>query len=209
MSTDFYAVLGIVPTASEDVIKAVYRALAKKHHPDAGGDANRFREITEAYATLSDPAKRRHYDHSHDSFYAPETDIGDFDEDLQREWDKAIKHSPEIDLLYWELKRYSNSLALNFRLNLLKQKTYWNAVAIFNDLEKLYFETYFGTSDKIHKFVKFLLMEGRRDAAKELNRAVKKHGDALNEDAIIQAICREHNLLYFKMNQNTHQEEKF
>lgn len=59
---DYYAILGIAKTASPDEIKKAYRKLAMKHHPDRGGDEHKFKEINEAYDTLSDPEKRREYD---------------------------------------------------------------------------------------------------------------------------------------------------
>lgn len=60
----FYEVLMLHPTASIEVITAVYRALAKQHHPDhAGPEASEsMARINEAYAVLSDPEKRSRYD---------------------------------------------------------------------------------------------------------------------------------------------------
>jgi DnaJ-class molecular chaperone len=54
--------LGVKPTASIDEIKSAYRALVMKHHPDKGGDAEAFRQITGAYETLSDPQKKAAHD---------------------------------------------------------------------------------------------------------------------------------------------------
>lgn len=59
---DYYKTLGVEKTASADQIKQAYRRLASQHHPDKGGDTARFQEIQEAYATLSDDAKRHMYD---------------------------------------------------------------------------------------------------------------------------------------------------
>jgi molecular chaperone DnaJ len=63
---DFYKILGVGEKATADEIKKAYRKLAKTHHPDANrGDekaSERFKEIGEAYAVLSDPKKRKQYD---------------------------------------------------------------------------------------------------------------------------------------------------
>lgn len=63
---DFYKVLGVSQSATPEEIKKAYRKLAQMHHPDANqGDAGaeeRFKEISEAYATLSDPEQRKEYD---------------------------------------------------------------------------------------------------------------------------------------------------
>ncbi len=63
---DYYKTLGVSKTATEKEIKAAYRKLARKHHPDVNqGNAKaeaRFKEINEAYEVLSDAEKRRRYD---------------------------------------------------------------------------------------------------------------------------------------------------
>lgn len=62
---DYYEVLGVAKDAEEKVIKTAYRKLAMKYHPDRSEAADaeeRFKEISEAYAVLSDPDKRRKYD---------------------------------------------------------------------------------------------------------------------------------------------------
>src|SRR5712691_9833803 len=62
---DYYRILGVDRGADDQTIKSAYRKLARKHHPDVakGKDSGqRFREVAEAYAVLSDPEKRRRYD---------------------------------------------------------------------------------------------------------------------------------------------------
>jgi curved DNA-binding protein len=63
---DYYKVLGLAKSATEKEIKAAYRKLARKHHPDMNqGNPKaeaRFKEIGEAYEVLSDPEKRKRYD---------------------------------------------------------------------------------------------------------------------------------------------------
>ena len=60
---DYYKTLGIERTADDKAIKTAYRRPARKHHPDVNrGNAERFKEISEAYTVLSDPEKRKRYD---------------------------------------------------------------------------------------------------------------------------------------------------
>lgn len=59
---DYYKILGVPRTATADEIKKAFRKLARKHHPDAGGDEAKFKEINEAYEVLSDDKKRKLYD---------------------------------------------------------------------------------------------------------------------------------------------------
>ena len=54
---NFYDVLGVSRDASDKDIKTAFRKLAQKYHPDAGGDEAKFKEISEAYETLSDAKK--------------------------------------------------------------------------------------------------------------------------------------------------------
>ena len=59
---DYYKTLGVPRTASQDEIKKAFRKLARTHHPDAGGDEAKFKEINEAYEVLSDEKKKSLYD---------------------------------------------------------------------------------------------------------------------------------------------------
>lgn len=70
-SRDYYEVLGVSKTASDAEIKSAFRKLAKKYHPDnkETGDEAKFKELGEAYATLSDESKRKQYDQfGHDAY---------------------------------------------------------------------------------------------------------------------------------------------
>lgn len=81
---DYYEVLEISKTASDDEIKKAYRKLAKKYHPDMNpGDTEaevKFKEASEAYAVLSDADKRRQYDQfGHSAFDGGAGGAGGFD----------------------------------------------------------------------------------------------------------------------------------
>jgi len=59
---NYYEVLGVTEEASEEEIKKAFRKLAMQHHPDKGGDQEKFKTINEAYQLLSDPQKKQQYD---------------------------------------------------------------------------------------------------------------------------------------------------
>lgn len=69
-SKDYYAILGVMPTASQEDIKRAYRVLALKHHPglypgSADTSSEKMRDVDEAFEVLSDPDLRRDYDRSY------------------------------------------------------------------------------------------------------------------------------------------------
>lgn len=63
MQKDYYEILGVAKSAGADEIKRAFRKLAHQHHPDKGnGNAEKFKEINQAYQVLSDDSKRKAYD---------------------------------------------------------------------------------------------------------------------------------------------------
>lgn len=66
--TDYYATLGVPRTATADEIKQAFRRLASQHHPDKGGNTQKFQAIQEAYATLGDEQKRAEYNNPRPQF---------------------------------------------------------------------------------------------------------------------------------------------
>jgi DnaJ-class molecular chaperone len=65
---DYYSILGVNKNATEAEIKTAFKKLGLKHHPDKGGDEEKFKEINEAYSTLKDPQKRKQYDNPQSQF---------------------------------------------------------------------------------------------------------------------------------------------
>lgn len=62
MAKDYYDILGVAKSASPDEIKTAFRKKAHEHHPDKGGNAEKFKEINEAYQVLGNAEKRKQYD---------------------------------------------------------------------------------------------------------------------------------------------------
>lgn len=74
-----YATLGVDKTATQSEIKKAYRKLSMQHHPDRGGDENRFKEIADAYAVIGDESKRQQYDAMQDNPFANFGNMGGMD----------------------------------------------------------------------------------------------------------------------------------
>jgi molecular chaperone DnaJ len=77
---DYYQILGVAKGASEEDIKKAFRKLAQKYHPDKkGGDEAKFKEVSEAYAVLSDKNRRAQYDMGGQNFSGQGGGFGGFD----------------------------------------------------------------------------------------------------------------------------------
>lgn len=62
MAVSHYEVLGVSPSASSEQVRAAYRAAARDHHPDAGGEQSRMQAVNAAWQVLGDPIRRAAYD---------------------------------------------------------------------------------------------------------------------------------------------------
>ena len=202
---DLYAVLGIAPDATPDIIKSAYRTLAKQYHPDLGGagqiDATpKFIELQARLPILSDPISRAEYDNNNIETQAQEFEASSDDEnraeiDPDEIWRSVANDHPEIDGIHAHLQNISLALANRYRIAVI-DGAYGEDPAIFAfDLEKAFFQRYFGPSPEIIELAKHLLATGHRDAAKQLNRAVKE--GRLETDRLRAAYVRRVRRRYF------------
>jgi DnaJ-domain-containing protein 1 len=206
--TDYYKILGVLPEAEDIVIKAAYKALAQRYHPDKwSGDpaeANRrMAAINEAYGVLSDAAKRKQYNQSRSDAYQPDDDTGNNDAaegmaSLTSDWELAVRYYPALNDLLAELQRIDKTLGFTFMLLLLENQWFAKGAEVAQAIETDYLAKYFGNDLDIRYFAKELLLEGERGAAKELNRTVKVLGSALDAGVVIRDISKTFNTKRYK-----------
>ena len=161
-SKDYYAILGVLPEAEPEVIRAVYLALAKKYHPDSAdgaGNEERLKEINLAYEILKDPKKRNEYDTARAEMddptgdYEPEVDDEDLTaDDLQGDWEFAVDYHPELNDLLKEVSSISPTLSIVFQSTIVSKKAFNEANKIKDQLILSFLHRYFGDSKPIQKF---------------------------------------------------------
>lgn len=84
MGKNYYDILGVSRSASQDDIKKAYREMCKKYHPDRnGGDNSKIKEINEAYEVLGNPDKKRNYDSKSSSAYSDNDGFSGFNLNFQ------------------------------------------------------------------------------------------------------------------------------
>ena len=77
MKKNLYEELGLKKDATKNEIKSSYRSLVKKHHPDAGGEKDKFLKIQNAWEILNDPVKKANYDKQFFSSYTSSNKLND------------------------------------------------------------------------------------------------------------------------------------
>ncbi len=204
---DYYRVLGVLDDAEDIVIKAAYRALAQKYHPDrwqgnAAEATRRMAEINAAYAVLSDPDKRRAYDATRDKsdFQDDSADTDDSQDAfaaIDKDWAIAIKYKPELIAIEAGLRRIARELGTTFKLILLEHKNFDDYQHVAEVLERVYLKKYFGSTRIAQDFGKQLILERRKDAARELNQVVRVLGTC--DEVIMRKIASKFGLGRFNL----------
>jgi curved DNA-binding protein CbpA len=201
---DLYALLGVLPGAAPEIIRAVYLALAKKYHPDSSGSAtseDKLKEINAAYEILRDPARRREYDATRPQQddgtgqYEPDVDDEDlFVDDHQSDWDFAIEYLPDLGGTLLRVAAISPTLSIVFQSQILTTKAFDDAEAIADQLISGFMHRYFGRDRDVIDFAENLLRSKKKAAAKELNRAANIFGDSINANTVIDKITKKFDL---------------
>ena len=192
---DYYRTLGVLDDAEDIIIRAAYKALAQRYHPDKWkGDpqeANkRMSDINEAYDVLSDSVKRKKYDEeffkSHPKNEATDSSeyAEEFDSDEIEAWSIACDFHPNLQINYQQLKRYDSILANTFRTTLLESKDFKNSDSIRFNFERQYLIRFFGNDPDVIHFAKKLYSINEVKVALRLNKIVRAVGDTVRFEDI-------------------------
>ena len=205
MLKDHYRILGVIQDAEDIVIKAAYRALAQRYHPDkwAGSPEEatmRMSEINKAFSVLSDQIKRKQYDInlSSNEYDEPEEDFSntvdenDLGTSLDYNWSTVVKYFPDLEDIFNDLSKISRPLAQTYKVYLLEKKEFTKRKVIADKFEREFLEKYFGTNEEIIKFSKFLMGWGVKNAAKELNQVINLLGNDIQSKSIINKILEDY-----------------
>jgi curved DNA-binding protein CbpA len=195
---NYYAVLGVLPSAEIVVIRAAYRALALRYHPDTwAGEKQRaekkMRELNEAYAVLSNEETRKQYDGNRQKrgFEQYEFENDQTDEAFRSssdangsDWATAVEYFPELATLHEKLRATSARLAFAFQTTMLEKKQFERRKEIAADLEDRFLQTYFGSNAQILAYARELISKGGKAGSK----AVAVLGNAVDPDIVISRI---------------------
>jgi curved DNA-binding protein CbpA len=201
---DHYAVLGVLPGAEDIVIRAAYRALAQRYHPDRFHGMRelahaRMSELNEAYAVLSDQQARKSYNHRRSAtidsgsseFGETEATPPPGDDPLEKDWLIALKYYPDLAVLEKRISQFSWKLANTYRAYLLETKQFDTREALASLMEDHFLRIYFGDDEKCLSFARRLIVAKQRKAALALNETRRVLGRNADMRAIIAKIGRD------------------
>jgi len=200
---DYYRILGILDDAEDIIIRAAYKALAQRYHPDKWkGNSDeahrRMADINEAYATLSDNEKRRKFDEEYfknrardETAEEEDADESNFIGDEIEAWAMALEFFPLIKSEYEELSKISLILANTFRAILVEKQAFRKSEELKANLEADYLRRYYGENIRVQQFAKELLVKGHKKAAINVNKIVRLLGQSLEYEQIYKKISTE------------------
>lgn len=202
MLKDYYKILGLLDGAEEVVIRAAWKALAQRYHPDKDTDDpkktnERMAEINAAYSVLSDPVKRIEYDSQRKNSNFQMNDV-ETDEILlssvDLDWIVSTEYYPDLKILAEKISKISPSLEYVFKVTLLENKKFKDAAVVMMQLEDQYLRRYFGNNNSVLRFARELLLKKRFKAASDLNNAINVLGPDLDAHLVLDKICEKYQL---------------
>jgi hypothetical protein len=191
---DYYRVLGVLRNAEEIVIKAAYKALAQKYHPDRVPDlekvsaTQKMMEINEAKDVLLDPVKRSEYNKKYDDQNVDRQSYGsEFKEQEQfsetslrdDEWNTAVNYFPDLKKIIKELGLISTNLTNLYKNYMLESRQFDERHKIKAIIENDYLTRFYGDDEKTRTYVKSLLLNNFKHAAIEINKHVLVMGNSI------------------------------
>ena len=205
IENDYYAILGVLPSAETIVIKAAYRALSKRYHPDVYKGANiaeKMADINEAYETLSSDDKKAAYDEARgsrsqdaDEYFNDDFGTHNTVDPLDADWKVAVKYHPDLEDAAAKLTKYSKKIAYTYKAYMLETKDFDNIQRAARAAAEEFLEIHFGQNEGIIAFAEELFNDDRKDILLELNRAVKVLGVSNADRRIIYKLKAEYNYL--------------
>lgn len=199
---DYYRTLGVLDDAEDFIIRAAYKALAQRYHPDKWkGDpqeANkRMSDINEAYDVLSDSTKRKKYDEEYfrnrardESTEEDESDANFISEEDEA-WQIACEFFPKINEEYLQLSKLSKILANTFKATVINNQDFSSSFTVKKKLESDYLKRYYGEDSQIQNLVKELLISGHQRAAVRINKFVRALGKSATYEKVENKILEE------------------
>jgi len=210
---DYYAVLGVLPDAEDIVIKAAYRALAQRYHPDRFGGSQEaanahMSELNKAYEILSAKELRRRYDQLRGvRMQSGSSQFGDVEENappgedpLEKDWRIALKYYPDLATLEKRLSAFSWKLANTYRAYLLEAQQCDSRESVASLMEKHFLSVYFGNNERYVDFARKLIIAKQRKAALALNEAIRVLGGNANPGRVIPKIARDFDVRHLAVN---------
>jgi curved DNA-binding protein CbpA len=202
---DYYDVLGVAPDAEPEVIRAAYRALAKKYHPDGHleGKAEaekKLQELNEAYEVLSSSVYRSKYDKersagliNRNSGDANQTENTRVQKDYG-DWTVFEKRYPEVGFKYKQLLKISHPLAEAYRSRIIRERAFARYDQISSELINQFASRYFGSNKTIQQFGLWCLSNSKREVARELNMIIATNGTPQNPSEILSQLQTKHQI---------------
>ncbi|WP_421693525.1 J domain-containing protein [Aestuariivirga sp.] len=167
----YYDVLGVSRDTPFVVIKAAYRALAKEYHPDSGSEAaaepERFLELQDAYAVLSDAGTRRAYDGA--LMEAAETATELVETRSAVPFAGMAYDSPALQVIHARFMLFSEPLASAFHEAASTERSEEDLLTFAQLLETHFLNEYFGGDEDVCAMAGLLLLQCRKQALFELN----------------------------------------